>query len=988
MPKATPQDSPETAIEIYGARTHNLRGIDCRVPHGRLTVVTGPSGAGKSSLAFDTVFAEGQRRFVESMSTYARQFLDQMERPPVDRVDHILPAVALEAKSSIKNARSTVGTITEVYDVLRLLYTHLGEVSCPHGHGPVRRFTAEEAAAELGAGVAGERFLLVTRVARPQVKAAQAKTALAELIRQGYARRLDEEGGTRDGGHGDGAVLRMEPGEAWPKKRDPLPLALGRFRADPGQAARLTATIEDAYRLGRGRVEARGERRRHFSRELGCPVCGETLRPPTPALFSFNSPLGACETCQGFGRVTGIDAERVVPNPRRTLLEHPIAPWNTPAYEDLYDELLAACRRRGIPLDVPWEELGGDVRRWIWSGEEPGSGGGSRSGSRKSPRRRRGKEDFVSLEAFFRWLERRTYRVHVRVLLARYRAYNPCPDCGGARLTPEARAVRLAGRSLPELTAMSIERLRQWIGERGWSRRQRETAGHLLDELIERVEVLHRVGLDYLTLDRQARTLSGGETQRIHLAAALGGGLTSTLYVLDEPTVGLHPRDSHKLLELLRDLSRRGNTVLVVEHDRTLIRGADHIIDLGPAAGEHGGRVVAEGPLSEVMDSETSLTARYLRDRPPTPAREHLARFRREHGKETLAETLSGVPRVSIRGASAHNLRGIDVDFPLAALVAVTGVSGSGKSTLVENVLYGTYQRSQGVADVETGEVEELSGLDGLEDVTLVDQRPLGRSSRSNPVTYIKAYDEIRKLFAATREAKRRGITAGHFSFNVDKGRCPACKGTGEIEVDMQFMAAVTVPCDTCQGHRFRPQVLAVTHRGKNIAEVLELTVEGAREHFAAEKRLVRRLRVLEDVGLGYLRLGQSTSTLSGGEAQRLKLASFLDRPAAEGRRLFLFDEPTTGLHLADIDLLYQTLRRLVRRGDGVVVVEHSPDLIARADWIVDLGPGGGVHGGELLFSGSLEELLERGESPTADELRRHLRWERLEETVAAAQGP
>jgi excinuclease ABC subunit A len=502
-------------------------------------------------------------------------------------------------------------------------------------------------------------------------------------------------------------------------------------------------------------------------------------------------------------------------------------------------------------------------------------------------------------------------------------------------------------------------------------------AGHLIDELTERVEVLHRVGLAYLTLDRQARTLSGGETQRIHLAAALGSGLTSTLYVLDEPTIGLHPQDSERLLDLLRDLARRGNTVLVVEHDRTLIKGADHVIDLGPAAGEHGGQVVAEGPIETILASEESLTGRYLRERPQTPARRHVARFRREQGWESLSDEISHLPRVSIRGARAHNLKGVDVDLPLGAMVAVTGVSGSGKSTLIENVLYGTYQRARGVVDVDPGECQALTGLEGLEDVTLVDQRPLGRSSRSNPITYIKAYDEIRKIFAGTSDARVRRITPAHFSFNVELGRCPTCEGTGVTEVDMQFMAPVTVPCETCQGHRFRPEVLAVRYHGRNISEVLDLTVETALEVFADHKRLCKRLRMLVEVGLGYLRLGQSTSTLSGGEAQRLKLASFLDRPASEGKRLFLFDEPTTGLHLADIDLLYHTLRRLVQRGDGVVVVEHSPDLISRADWIVDMGPGGGVHGGEVLYSGPLEPFLNEVESPTADELRKHLRWPR-----------
>ncbi len=698
----------DVAIEISNARTHNLKGISCRIPHGRVTVVTGPSGAGKSSLAFDTVFAEGQRRFVESMSTYARQFLDQMERPPVDSIEHVLPSVALEAKNSITNARSTVGTITEVHDVLRLLFTHLGEATCPEGHGPVKSFVPEEAAAELVGGAAGEKFLVVAKVSRPSKNADQ---ALRELVRQGFTRRL-----------GGDDVERMEPGDPWPKKLDPLPLVLGRFSARPETGMRLVSTVEEAYRLGRGRMEAIGEERTlHFCREPGCPRCGVTVRRPTPALFSFNSPLGACETCQGFGRTTGIDAERVVPDPRRTLLERPLAPWNTPAYEDRYDDLYEACREHGVPLDVPWKDLSEEDRRFVWRGAH---GGGRR------------KEGFVTLDRFFQWLEKRTYRVHVRVLLARYRSYDRCGDCGGARLQPEALLVTVHGKTLPELTALSIEDLRAWLAERDWTDRQREVAGYLIDELTERVEVLHRVGLDYLTLDRQARTLSGGEAQRIHLAAALGGGLTSTLYVLDEPTVGLHPQDSERLVRLLRDLADQGNTVLVVEHDRTLIRGADHVIDLGPRAGEHGGEVMTEGPLEEVLAHPESLTARFLQERPPTAAREHLARYHREHSATSPERRMKELPQVTIRGARAHNLRDLDVTFPRGALVAVTGVSGSGKSTLIENVLYGNYQRSQGVADVDAGEVDALEGLEELADVTLVDQRPLGL-----PLPYVTARD-------------------------------------------------------------------------------------------------------------------------------------------------------------------------------------------------------------------------------------------------------
>ncbi len=941
------------AIEVVGARTHNLKNLSCRIPHAKVTVVTGLSGAGKSSLVFDTIYAEAQRRFVESMSTYARQFLDQMERPPVEAMHNILPAVALEARNSIKNARSTVGTITEVYDVLRLIFTHLGEVGCPNGHRPVHSYPPQEVAGTIARGEAGEEVMLLAHLARPKRRA---NVKLKELVRQGYFRRLGGEG--RAGGAQTPRIVRMTPSHRWLVALDPLALVLGRFKAS-GPRARLAEAIEDAYQLTGGKVQVldvEAGSQKHYGRALTCTECGATMPRPVPALFSFNSPLGACSTCQGFGRVIGIDRERVIPDPTKSLEERPIAPWNTPAHASRYRKLFAACEEYDIPIDVPWRELAQADRELVWSGCPKGA-----------PGNRRGR--FAGLDKFFKRLERKIYKMHVRILLARYRAYNPCPDCGGSRLKPEALAVRLRGKTVPELNALTIEQLRAWLARRRWKRDERKVAGNLLARLDERLLTLHRVGLDYLSLDRQARTLSGGEAQRIQLTAALGSGLTSTLYVLDEPTIGLHPQDSQRLVELLHDLAGRGNTVLVVEHDRTLIRGADHVIDLGPAAGEHGGEVISEGTLDDVLASEGSLTADYLRRRPTTASRRGLAGCRRA--------AVEARPRIEILGARAHNLRGFDVQLPLESLVAVVGVSGSGKSTLVENVLYGTYQRSRGVVNVEPGECDRLVGLEDLADVTLVDQRPLGRSSRSNPVTYIKAYDEIRKLFAATEDARDRNIEAGHFSFNLDRGRCPECRGTGVLEVDMQFMAPVTVRCDTCNGRRFKPEILSVSCRGRSIAETLELTVEEALEVFCDRARLCRRLQALADVGLAYLRLGQPTSTLSGGEAQRLKLASFLDRPVSDDRRLFLFDEPTTGLHLADIDLLYGTLRRLVQHGHGVVVVEHATDLIARADWLVDLGPGGGAHGGELLYSGPLETFLDRMESPTARELRRHLKWRR-----------
>ncbi|MDH3746503.1 MAG: AAA family ATPase, partial [Acidobacteriota bacterium] len=609
--------SNNVAIEVVKAETHNLKAVDCRIPHGRVTVVTGPSGAGKSSLAFDTVFAEGQRRFVESMSTYARQFLEQMERPPVGEIRNILPAVALETKNSVKNARSTVGTISEVLDVLRLLFSHLGEVRCPEHDEVARMFTTEEIVTELEAGAAGENFFLIAPVERPPKLADE---AIRTLISQGFSRRLE-----------DGEVVRMSSKARWLKRLDPLPLVLGRFRSG-APSSRLASTIEDALTLGHGRLEVRGETgTRHFSRGLGCTSCGRLFRRPQPALFSFNSPLGACQSCQGFGRMIGIDRNRVIPNPELSLDTLPIAPWNTPAYEEHYERLFDACEDRGVPIDVPWEELPQADRDWIWRGEGEGEA------------------DFVNLERFFAWLERRSYKVHVRVMLARYRSYDACPGCDGTRLQPEALRVRLQGMTLPELCTLSVEDLRQWLGSQQWSPRQIEVAEHLIEEVVERVDILYRVGLDYLTLDRQARTLSGGEAQRIQLAAAIGSRLTSTLYVLDEPTIGLHPKDSHRLLDLLHSLSDRGNTVLVVEHDRTLIAGADHVIDLGPLAGEHGGRLMVEGPLSEILECDESLTAVYMRDRPPTAARRHGARFRRERGRETLTKELEGRQRFSVR---------------------------------------------------------------------------------------------------------------------------------------------------------------------------------------------------------------------------------------------------------------------------------------------------------------------------------------------------
>ncbi|MDX1630485.1 MAG: excinuclease ABC subunit UvrA [Thermoanaerobaculia bacterium] len=933
---------PDTAaLEVVDARTHNLKGVSCSIPHGKVTVVTGPSGAGKSSLVFDTLFAEGQRRFVESMSTYAQQFIQQLERPPVGEIRNLLPAVALEARNSVKNARSTVGTLTEIHDLLRLLFSHLGTVGCPEGHGAIRERSREELVDDLVEGEAGERFTLTAPVVRPETGA---DDALEELIRQGFFRVWI-----------DGELVRLEPGAAWKKSWDPLEIVLGRYRADPEKRTRIRDALEEGFHLREDLVIARSEggETRFLSTDLRCPLCGEGVRRPVPPLFSFNSPLGACPTCSGFGRVMGIDGRLVIPDPGLSLEEKPIAPWNSKSRRRYYTRLRKACRERGVPLDVPWEELPEEDREWIWEG---GRG-------------------FKGIQPFFDRLERKKYKMHVRVLLSRYRSYDRCPDCGGARLQPEALAVTLRGETLPELTARSVEALREWVGERGWTGEERARAGDVLDLLEERLETLHRVGVDYLTLDRTARTLSGGETQRIHLATALGSGLTGTLYALDEPTIGLHPRDAKKLLGLLRELGDRGNTVVVVEHEPVVIEGAEHVIELGPGAGEQGGERVFEGSVAEMLDSGT-LTARFMNGSGSELARRHAARYRRESGASSAGEELARKPPVlEVLGASEHNLREIDVAIPGEALVAVTGVSGSGKSTLIEDVLFEGYREWAGEVAPAPGRFREIRGLEGFDEVEMVDQSPLGRSSRSNPITYVKGYGALRKLFARTPVAEELGFTPGHFSFNVDKGRCPACKGTGEEEVDLQFLGEITVICDRCQGRRFRPEILQVRLKGKTIAEALDLTVTEALELYGDYRPLERRLEDLDRVGLGYIRLGQPTSTLSAGEAQRLKLAGFLKkRRKKSAGRLFLFDEPTTGLHLSDIALLYKAFRELIRRGDTVVVVEHQLDLISRCDWIVDLGPGGGHRGGDLLFSGPREQFLAAEiESPTREELRAHL---------------
>jgi excinuclease ABC subunit A len=886
------------------------------IPQRQLTVVTGPSGSGKSSLAFDTLYAEGQRRFVESMSTYVRQFLERMERPDVDHIEGILPALAIEQKNTVRNARSTVATATELADYIRLFMTYCGEAYCVRCDVRVRRETPQSVADHLVADLPGLRGVVTAPVPLPEEDRA---AVLRQYLKGGYFRIWHE-----------GQVQELEQFDT--SGIETLHVVIDRLRIEPDAVQRVTEAVEQGFALGGGKLFVWIDREgawvpEIFDSRFACNRCGEEIPELRPHLFSFNSPLGACEHCQGYGRVIGVDYDKVIPVRSLRLDELPIEPWNSPGYEDCYEDLEAAAAKYRLRLDVPVEDLTKRELSLLYDG----------------------KGSWYGIRGFFEWLETKKYKVHVRVKLAKYRSYDPCPECGGRRLKPEALAVRFREKTIADLFAMNIGEARRWWEYLPLSKKEEELAGHLRREILNRLLYLDEVGLTYLTLDRQTRTLSGGESQRINLAAALGSGLTETLYVIDEPTVGLHPRDSGRLLKVLQRLRDSGNTVVVVEHDPTIIHGGDYLVELGPGAGAQGGRLQFSGPASWEVAERIARGPAPIEEDEPRPPRDRLA------------------GSVWIRGAREHNLKDITVEIPLQSLVAITGVSGSGKSTLIRDCLYNGFQRKyRGVSNVEVGDCDGLEGLDFIEDVQFVDQSPIGRSTRSNPATYVKAWDEIRKVLASTTSAKLNGVTPGSFSFNTTGGRCETCQGSGSVTIDMQFLADVQVTCDQCDGKRFRDEVLKVTYNRKNVDEILDMTVETAMRFFADRRPIVRRLAALRAVGLDYLKLGQSTATLSGGEAQRLKLASFLTaNPRNESARLFLFDEPTTGLHASDVRQLLRTFRDLIDRGHSVVVIEHNLDMIAAADWVIDLGPEGGDGGGEVVATGTPEDLAEDARSIT-----------------------
>jgi excinuclease ABC subunit A len=914
---------PADAVVLQNARQHNLKGITVRIPRRALTVVTGPSGSGKSSLAFDTLYAEGQRRYIESLSTYAKQFLERMPKPAVDRLDGVSPAVAIEQKNPTTSSRSTVGTATEIWDYLRLLWARVGRPFCYRCGEPIVVDSPSTAAARVFDAWAGRDVL----VAFPLPRSAHTTHQLIveNLTAMGFSRVIL-----------GGPAVRLDALPVGTRlDQADVVVVVDRVRAEEQARGRLAEAVTLAFGEGEGVARAlAGGDTLTFSQHPRCLSCGTPAPRLTPALFSFNNPAGACPGCNGFGAVLEYDERLIVPDPARSLADGALDPWTKPRYEGRRRLLRETARRRKVSIDRPWAELSAADRRFFLHG---------RAGR------------FVGVFPFLRALETKRYKQYIRVFLRQYQMARTCPACEGGRLRPEALAVRVDALSIADVARRTADELATWLGTLQLPPWAREISATVLREVAARVAYLRDVGLGYLTLDRLTRTLSGGEAQRIALANALGSTLVETLYVLDEPTIGLHPRDVGRLLDLLLKLRTAGNTVVVVEHDLAAIRMADHMIELGPGSGEHGGRLVYSGPVAAAGEAGT-LTGEYLDGRRVIP----LPATRRPVGARWL----------TLEGATLHNVTDLDVRFPLEALTVVTGVSGSGKSTVVHDILYRRLaERLRGGHGAKkhlgepVGSVRRLSGWESLADVVLVDQSPIGRTPRSNPVTYVRAFDEIRALFAEQPLARARGYDAGTFSFNAPEGgRCRACEGAGHVQVEMVFLADVFVPCEACGGARFEREVLDVRIKGLSIADVLQLTVEDAIARFRHQERLGRTLWHLQQVGLGYLRLGQPATTLSGGEAQRLKIARQL---AAGGprtdRKLYLLDEPTTGLHLEDVRVLLKVLDRLVDQGHTVIVIEHHLDVIKRADWVIELGPEAGAAGGRVVAVGRPEAVAEAG---------------------------
>ncbi|HPC99249.1 MAG TPA: excinuclease ABC subunit UvrA [Bacteroidales bacterium] len=917
----------EGSIDIRGARVNNLKNISLKIPRGRLVVITGVSGSGKSSLAFDTLYAEGQRRYVESLSSYARQFLGRMNKPEVDFIDGIPPAIAIEQKVNTRNPRSTVGTATEIYDYLRLLYARIGKTYSPVSGREVKKHSVDDVVKYIRSLKEGT-VVIITAPGEIPSKITTAEY-FAFLVKQGYNRierdgemlRLDDEK----------SPLCCEPGQK-------INIVIDRISTDNTDEtlSRAADSVQTAFNSGKGYCHLVINRNGKTTRESFSDRFEEDgidFIEPSEYLFSFNNPMGACPVCEGYGKVMGIDENLVIPDQNLSVYDDAIVCWKGEQMSKWKERLISSAHLFDFPVHKPYYQLSPEQKRVLWEGNRY----------------------FFGINSFFDHLEEKKYKIQYRVLLSRYRGKTVCPSCNGTRLRKEAGYVKIAGKSITELSAMPCSELLDFFTSFKPDAHDSRISERLLKEIISRLNYIVNVGLPYLTLDRLSSTLSGGESQRINLATSLGSNLTGSLYILDEPSIGLHPRDTGLLINVLKQLRDSGNTVVVVEHDEEIMRAADEITDLGPGAGINGGEIVYQGEPAKA-DSSDSLTAGYLSGRLKIPVPE----IRRPWNSY-----------IEIKGARENNLKSVDVRFPLHTITVVTGVSGSGKSTLVNDILYRALNIRLNGSGQKPGQFREIAGdIKTITGVEMVDQNPIGKSSRSNPVTYLKAYDEIRKLFADQQASVQNNFKASHFSFNIDGGRCDECQGEGTIKVEMQFMADVELVCESCKGKRFKREVLEVMYRGKNIFDILEMTVDEAIEFFGSsqgktEKRIVARLKPLSDTGLGYVRLGQSSSTLSGGESQRVKLAYFLSQEKESGHILFIFDEPTTGLHFHDIGKLLNSINALVEHGHSVILIEHNPEMIKSADWIIDLGPEGGDEGGHVVFTGTPEEIIKCRESHT-----------------------
>ncbi|MCM1037548.1 MAG: excinuclease ABC subunit UvrA [Bacteroides sp.] len=938
MSKTTTTDS---AITIKGARVNNLKNIDLTLPRGKFIVISGLSGSGKSSLAFDTLYAEGRRRYVESLSAYARQFMGKMVKPECDFIRGLPPAVAIEQKVNTRNPRSTVGTSTEIYDYLRLLFARVGRTVSPVSGAEVRKHTEEDVLAAAAACPEGTRIAVVAPVAPPEGR--DMARQLDILRQEGFSRIV-----TADGGFVDIADAVADPAVAGAATVD---LLIDRLAVARGgdELSRLADSAETAFFEGHDACSlliydrpGPAPRRIDFSRRFEAD--GMTFTEPSEQMFNFNNPYGACPVCEGFGKALGIDESLVVPDPSRSVYDDAVAPWRGPAMSEWKRDFIGHASGAGFPIHRPYRELTDAERDYLWHG---GRGDG-----------------WSGIDGFFGWMESQRHKVQFRVMYARYRAKTTCPLCHGSRLRADALYVQVAGQTIDRLVRMPVRELAAWFDDLRLEGNDARIAERLLTEIRSRLGYLVEVGLGYLTLDRLSSSLSGGESQRINLSTSLGSSLVGSLYILDEPSIGLHPRDTDRLIGVLRKLQGLGNTVVVVEHDEEIIRSADMLVDVGPDAGRLGGEIVYAGPVADIAGTPRSHTADYLTGAASIPVPSSRRASRRY---------------IEVTHATEHNLRDVTARFPLGVMTAVTGVSGSGKSTLVRDILYKALARRLDAGTDAPGAFGELRGdLAAVGDVVFVDQNPIGRSSRSNAATYLKAYDEIRELMASQQHSRQMGFTAGYFSFNTEGGRCEECKGEGSVTIPMQFLADVTIPCEACGGKRFKREILEVKYRGLNISDILDLTVDAAIDFFSAgedtavERRIVRRLRPLHDVGLGYIKLGQWSSTMSGGENQRVKLASYLadERPRPT---VFIFDEPTTGLHFHDIHILLDSFRRLIEKGHTLIIIEHNPDVIKSADHIIDMGPDGGDAGGTIVATGTPEEIAACPDSVTGRYLRPYL---------------